>query len=355
MGDPRPAILHGRVPGPAKRPGIGQHRRGFQSVGRIKIEDIHAGGHTVSRVGPPVDLAETQVLRGVPIDCREVPFQIRFDRPALCGRRRGSTASDIGRAGKELRVDDRADQREVAAHDLDVREVEQFVFANGSPHADPGLMPVFVGVERRITVAGTQGLIAEEPVRRPAQVVGPASGDGIDDAADGPSELGGVSRRLDLKLLNRILADVGTDTRAAAVLVVELERGVVAVRQERVASRLSTERQPSERAVGHHSGRQQDETIHAPPVDRQVQDLFTGHHLGDARLGRLHQRRRRGDRHRLGELGQFQLHRQRDALTDMQLDLLGEDTGRNQIVRPGVRILRSEATRESETSRHRWR
>ena len=84
--------------------------------------------------------------------------------------------------------------------------------------------------------------------------VGSAAGDGVDDAAHGAAEFGGIAVAENLKLLNGVLGNLGGDSGASGILAIEAIGGVVAVGHEGVASRDAVETDQPEGTVASDAG-----------------------------------------------------------------------------------------------------
>ncbi len=184
-------------------------------------------------------------------------------------------------------------------------------------------MPVLGRVKGGVAVAGVERPVAEEPVGRAVQVVGAALGDRVDHAPGRAAKLGAVAGSLHLKLLHRVLADVRTDAGAPGVLVVELERGVVAVLEERVGGGHPAKGNRPEGPVVGDARREQHKSIHPASIDGQVLNLAVVHHLGHAGLRLLHDGGAVLHADLLHLLANAQLHAEGDVLADLHQDLPG--------------------------------
>lgn len=323
VGEAREARADARVAVVAHAGAGVQRGLGLDAVGREPVHHVAAEGERVALIGAPVELAEHGVLVGVALHLPEEALEVVDGVLALLGRGRSAAGPDeLPGGGEQLRVGHRAGQREVAAGDFAVKEVEQLVAPDGAADGAARLVAPLGRVEGGVAVARVEVLVAEEPEPGAMHLVGAALGDGVDDAADGAAEFGREARALHLELLHGVLADVGADARAAGVFVVVALRGVVAVGEKRVAAGHAAEGDQAEGAVFRDAGRQQHEAVHAAAIDRQVHDVAVLDHLRDAGLELVDHR----SRVRHGDLLHLRLHVendvQRHVLAHQHLDLL---------------------------------
>ena len=218
----------------------------------------------------------------------EVAVQELGGRGALVGSGGGGAVgrNELAGGSEQGRRGNGGDEREIAPGHFKVAEVEELVFNKAAAEAAARLVARLGRVaDVGEGVARVEVLVAEEPVGGTVQIVAAAACDGVDHAARGAAELGGVAVGENLKFLHGVLGDLAADASAAGVLVVELVGRVVAVGEESVAAGGAAEGDEAEGAVGDDGGRQQHEGVHAAAVDGEVDDLRAVDDLGNVGAG----------------------------------------------------------------------
>src|SRR5262245_63739865 len=105
------------------------------------------------------------------------------------------------------------------------------------------------------------------------KIIGAALGYRIDHAAHRVAVFRAEVVRDHLEFLNGLLRDLALDAGAAGVLVVILIRRVISIREEGVMTGDATETDQPEGTVRNDGRGQQNERVHASPVNREVQNL----------------------------------------------------------------------------------
>src|SRR5215467_15547846 len=130
-----------------------------------------------------------------------------------------------------------------------------------------------LGIERSKAVTCIQTSITEEPVPRSVNIIASALCDRVYNSTHGLTIFGRVIIGDDLKLLDGLLRNRAGDSGSPGILVVKGIRGVVPIRQKCVVPANTAETQQPERAIRHHSRRQENKGVYTPPVNRQFQNL----------------------------------------------------------------------------------
>ena len=301
---------------------VGQHGLGLDAVGGDPAEVVAGEAEAVAVTGAPVDFGKAEFGVGCALEGLELAGENGPGGGASGG---GSVAGgdEVARAIEQIGADEAVDEREVAAGEFDVREVEELVFLDCAADGAAELLAFFVWIDGGVTVAGVEILIAEEPVGGAVEIVATGAGDGVDDAAVGSTELGGVTVREHLELLDGVLGDLGADAGAAGVFVIELIGGVVAVGKEGVAAGDAAEGDEAEGAVLDDGRGEEHEAVDAATVDGEGLDLSGADDLGDAGFCRFDERGGLADIDLGCGAGDVERDVEVDALADLDFEALG--------------------------------